>query len=98
MSARFSYTVTLKPLRRRVTAADRPEGPAPTTATLLPFSTAGGRGTTHPLRKAVSIMCFSDCRTITDSSSSWWTQLASQRAGQMREVNSGKSLLTLSRS
>ena len=31
---------------------------------------------------------------ITDSSSSWWTQQDSQSAGQMRAVNSGKSLLT----
>ena len=89
-----SYTVTAKPRLRSVTAAERPAGPAPITATDLPFSFSGGRGTTHPFAKAVSMMRFSDCRTITASSSSPCTQLASHSAGQIREVNSGKSELT----
>ena len=79
-------------------AAERPDGPAPMTATFFPFSAAGGRGTTQPFSNAVSMISFSLWRTITDSSSSWCTQQLSQSAGQMRAVNSGKSLLTESSS
>ena len=75
-----------------MTAADSPAGPAPTTATRRPFSFAGGCGTTQPFSNAVSMMNFSLWRTITDSSSNCRTQHDSQSAGQMREVNSGKSL------
>ena len=39
-------------------------------------------------------MRFSTWRTIMDSSSSWRTHAASQSAGQTREVNSGKSLVS----
>ena len=53
MFFRRSYTVTANPRRRSVTAAERPAGPAPITATDLPFSLSGGRGTTHPFAKAV---------------------------------------------
>ena len=63
------------------------------TAARLPFSVAGGRGTTQPFANAVSMISFSLWRTMTDSSSSWWTQHDSQSAGQTRAVNSGKSLL-----
>ena len=81
-----------------MTAAESPAGPAPIIATFLPFSFTGGRGTTHPFAKAVSMISFSVCLTITDSSSSCRTQLASQSAGQMRDVNSGKSLFADKRS
>ena len=91
MSARRSKTVTAQPRRRSVTAAESPAGPAPMTAARRPFSAAGGRGTTQPRSNAVSTIRFSDWRTITDSSSSWCTQDASQSAGQTRDVNSGKS-------
>ena len=59
MSWFFSYTVTAQPLRLRVTAAERPAGPAPMTAARFPVSDAGGRGTTQPLAKAVSMINFS---------------------------------------
>ena len=40
------------------------------TAADFPFSFSGGRGVTHPFSKAVSMIRFSDCLIITDSSSS----------------------------
>ena len=72
-------------------AAVYPAGPLPITATRLPLR-MGRTGWMYPSRKAASTMEASFSRIVTGSSQlSFSTQLFSQRAGQMRPVNSGKS-------
>ena len=81
--------------RRAPVAARRrdPPGPEPTTATRLPVRLRGGSGTIQPSSKARSTMVFSMCLMVTGGSLMPSTQAASQGAGQMRPVNSGKLLV-----
>ena len=94
--SRRSNTVTLWPRRFSWRAAARPEGPLPTTATLYPVRTAGSPWLTRPWAKAYSTIV----RSFSFVETGWlWTlqvQAASQRAGQTREVNSGKQWVFLS--
>ena len=90
-SSYFSNTVTSYPRRFSWLAAVSPAGPLPITATRLPLR-MGRTGWMYPSRKAASTMEASFSRIVTGSSQlSFSTQLFSQRAGQMRPVNSGKS-------
>ena len=93
MRSFFSNTVTAWPARASCCAAARPAGPEPTTATLLPVLTAAGRGTTQPSAQARSMMACSMLLMPTGSTLMLSTQAASQGAGQMRPVNSGKLLV-----
>ncbi len=87
----FSNTVTSYPFRFNWFATVNPAGPLPITATFFPLRT-GWIGCTYPSRKAASTIAASFSRIVTGSSQlSFSTQLFSQRAGQTRPVNSGKS-------
>ena len=86
----FSYTVTLCPLLLSISAAARPEGPEPITATFLSDLTGGTRGLTYPFSKPFSISDSSFSFTVTGVSFKPQVQAASQRAGHTRPVNSGK--------
>ena len=79
---------------RSCCAAASPAGPEPTTATRLPVRNVGRLGTESSLpRKPRSTMVFSICLMVTGGSLMPSTQDASQGAGQMRPVNSGKLLV-----
>ena len=84
-----SYTVTWWPWRLSRKAADRPAGPLPTTATVAPVRTFGGRGMTQPCSQAVSARYSSISRIVTASPFSAQVHEASHGAGQTRPVNSG---------
>ena len=71
-------------------AAASPDGPEPTTATLMPVRTRGLKGSTYPRLKAFSMISYSICRTATGSDGSPAVHDASQSAGHTRDVNSGK--------
>ncbi len=77
-------------------AAARPAGPDPTTATRLPVLGAVCRGAIHASSNARSTMATSIDLIATASSLIASTQAASQGAGQMRPVNSGKSFVAWS--
>ncbi len=70
-----------------------PAGPEPTTATFLPVLCCGGCGWTQPSAQARSMMACSMDLMPTASSFTLSVQAASQGAGQMRPVNSGKLLV-----
>ena len=87
----LSNNVTVYPFRFSWLAATNPAGPAPTTATFLPFLW-GCCTCIYPSRKAASTMAASFSRIVTGwSQDSFSTQDFSHRAGQIRPVNSGKS-------
>ena len=71
-------------------AAARPAGPEPTTATALPERTFGGRGFTQPIPHALSMILYSMFLIVTDWSTRPATHEPSHGAGQTRPVNSGK--------
>src|ERR1700681_2574626 len=81
------------PARASCWAQARPGGPDPTTATDLPVLVEGGSGFTQPCAKARSTMAHSIVLMVTGLSSMLSVQDASQGAGQMRPVNSGKLLV-----
>lgn len=85
----FSNTTTSCPFLASASAAASPDGPEPITPTLMPVRTRGLKGSTYPRLKAFSIISYSICRTATGSDGSPAVQDASQRAGHMRDVNSG---------
>ena len=87
----LSNNVTLYPFRFNWFATTSPAGPAPITATLFPFL-FGFCTCMYPSRKAASTIAASFSRIVTGwSHDSFSTQDFSQRAGQIRPVNSGKS-------
>ncbi len=92
-----SYTVTVCPARVSCCAAASPAGPAPTTATVRPVSTAGGSGRTQPDASAQSAISTSTCLIVTGSELMPSTQALSHGAGHSRPVNSGKLLVACSR-
>src|ERR1035437_5986411 len=70
-----------------------PAGPEPTTATFLPVRILAGRGWTQPCSQARSAIACSIDLMPTGSSLTFKVQAASQGAGQIRPVNSGKLLV-----
>lgn len=81
---------TLCPIWLRQSAAARPAGPEPTTATVIPVRCDGMRGTTQPSSNALSMMAYSMLLIVTGASTRPATQAPSQGAGHTRPVNSGK--------
>jgi hypothetical protein len=73
--------------------AGEPAGPEPTTATRLPVRRSGTWGLIQPSSQALSTMAHSMVLMATGASSMFRVQAASQGAGQMRPVNSGKLLV-----
>ena len=67
-----------------------PDGPEPITATFLPVRVAGGWGLIQPSCQPRSEIAFSMYSIVTGSWLIDSVQDASQGAGQMRPVNSGK--------
>ena len=70
-----------------------PAGPPPTTATFLPVLVLDGCGFTQPFSQPLSIMACSIDLIPTASLLIANVQAASQGAGQIRPVNSGKLLV-----
>ena len=70
-----------------------PAGPEPTTATVLPVFLAATTGWIQPSSQARSTIWHSMVLMVTGLSMMFRVQLASQGAGQMRPVNSGKLLV-----
>ena len=66
------------------------------TATRLPVRRAGTTGVIHPSRQPRSTIAHSMVLMVTGLSSMLSVQAASQGAGQMRPVNSGKLLVECS--
>jgi hypothetical protein len=98
MRSARSNTVTWWPARFSCAAAERPAGPDPTTATFLPVRRSGGSGTTQPSAKPLSMIEASMALIVTGGSMMPSTHEPSQGAGQTRPVNSGKLLVSCSRS
>ncbi len=96
MRSAFSNTVTAWPARASCWAQARPAGPEPTTATRLPVLCDGGSGTIQPSSQPRSTIWHSMVLMVTGLSSMLSVQDASQGAGQMRPVNSGKLLVECS--
>ena len=88
-----SKTVTVCPRRLSRSAAARPAGPEPTTATVLSDLAAGIRGSMSPWEKAFSMMVSSFSLMVTLWPFMPHTQAVSHSAGQTRPVNSGKLLV-----
>src|ERR1035437_9080822 len=89
----FSNITTLCPARASCCAAASPAGPEPTTATFLPVFFFGGCGTTQPFSPPLSMMACSMDLIPTASLLIVSVQAASQGAGQIRPVISGKLLV-----
>ncbi len=98
MRSDFSNTVTKCPARFSWSAAARPAGPEPMTATVLPVRTSGGFAVTQPSPKAFSMMDTSIDLIVTGSSLMPSTHEPSHGAGHKRPVNSGKLFVACSRS
>mmetsp|Transcript_12349 Transcript_12349/g.38058 ORF Transcript_12349/g.38058 Transcript_12349/m.38058 type:complete len:225 (-) Transcript_12349:1459-2133(-) len=98
MRSSRSYTVTLWPALLSSSAAARPAGPEPTTATERPVRRAGGRGTIQPFSKPMSIMVHSIDLMLTGSSMMPSVHAPSHGAGHTRPVNSGKLFVSSRRS
>src|SRR5690606_21395900 len=90
MASSRSNTVTEWPALFNWAAAARPAGPDPTTATFLPVRSTGVRGFTRLRAQAVSMIFFSISSMVTAGWLMDSTQDASQGAGQILPVNSGK--------
>src|SRR3954470_11957555 len=88
-----SNSVTWWPALLSCAAAAQPAGPEPITATVRPVRNGGGSGLIQPSFHALSQIACSICLIVTASSLMSSTQAASQGAGQMRPVNSGKLLV-----
>ncbi len=93
MRSLFSNTVAAWPTRASCWAQARPAGPEPTTATRLPVPRGDGRGVIQPSSQPLSTMAHSIVLMVTGLSMMFSVQEASQGAGQMRPVNSGKLLV-----
>ena len=85
-----SNTVTLCPRLFSCMAVASPEGPLPTTATVLPVRTLGGFAFISPVAKAFSIMVRSFSLVETGSPFRLQVHAFSHSAGHTLEVNSGK--------
>mmetsp|Transcript_23427 Transcript_23427/g.67265 ORF Transcript_23427/g.67265 Transcript_23427/m.67265 type:complete len:268 (+) Transcript_23427:3369-4172(+) len=93
-----SKTVTEWPILLSWSAAAMPAGPEPTMAMFLPVRWAGGLGTIQPISNPLSMVAHSMFLMVTGFSMMPSTQAPSQGAGQTRPVNSGKLLVSSSRS
>ena len=93
MRSFFSNTVTSWPTRANCCAVAMPAGPPPTTATFLPVLVLDGCGLTQPLSQPLSIIACSIDLMPTGARLIPKVQAASQGAGQIRPVNSGKLLV-----
>ena len=89
----LSKTVVAWPARLINCAAAKPEGPDPITATALPVLSIGLIGLIQPSFQPLSAIAFSICSMATASEFIFKTQDASQGAGQILPVNSGKLLV-----
>mmetsp|Transcript_18873 Transcript_18873/g.47876 ORF Transcript_18873/g.47876 Transcript_18873/m.47876 type:complete len:327 (-) Transcript_18873:5192-6172(-) len=98
MRSARSNTVTSWPILFSWSAAARPAGPEPTTATLRPVRTLGGRGVIQPSSNALSMMDASTLLMDTGFSMMPSTHAPSHGAGHTRPVNSGKLLVSSRRS
>ena len=92
-----SNTVTEWPARLSWSAAERPAGPEPTTATERPVRTSGGRGVIQPSSQARSAISCSMVLIVTGSPLRPTVHEPSHGAGQTRPVNSGKLFVRCSR-
>ena len=92
-SSFLSNTVTLCPALFNCWAAARPAGPDPITAIFLSVRLFGGSGFTKPDSHAFSMIFFSIISIETGSLLIDKVQDASQGAGQILPVNSGKLLV-----
>ena len=92
----FSYTVTLWPALFSCCAEANPAGPDPTTTTFLPVRVSGGEELIQPSRHPLSTISFSIYSMVTGSSFMLSTHDASQGAGHILPVNSGKLLVECS--
>ena len=91
MRSDFSKTVTEWPARLSWSAAARPAGPEPTTATFLQVRVAGVRGVTHPSSHARSMIDASIDLIVTGSSlmprtHAPFARRGTQLARELREV------------
>ncbi len=93
-----SNTVTSWPALLSCSAAASPDGPEPTTATLLSVRFAGAGTWTHPFSHPRSIISHSICLIVTAGSFMPRTHEPSHGAGHTRPVNSGKLLVFINRS
>ena len=93
MRSAFSNSVTAWPARASCWAQAMPAGPEPTTATRLPVFFAGTSGAIQPSSQPRSTIEHSIDLMVTGLSSMFSVHEASQGAGQMRPVNSGKLLV-----
>mmetsp|Transcript_25040 Transcript_25040/g.57657 ORF Transcript_25040/g.57657 Transcript_25040/m.57657 type:complete len:267 (-) Transcript_25040:5232-6032(-) len=93
-----SRTVTLWPMRLSSSAAARPAGPLPMTATRMLVRVLGGRGRMAPDCQPQSAMAYSMFLMVTGSATRPAMHAPSQGAGHTRPVNSGKGLVRRSRS
>mmetsp|Transcript_66389 Transcript_66389/g.205680 ORF Transcript_66389/g.205680 Transcript_66389/m.205680 type:complete len:287 (-) Transcript_66389:291-1151(-) len=93
-----SRTVTRCPARLSCCAAARPAGPEPMMVTRRPVRCCGGCGRIQPLAKPCSMIASSVDLMATGASLMPSTQASSQGAGQVVPVNSGKLLVSRSRS
>ena len=98
MSSARSYTTTVCPARVNCWAAARPEGPDPTTATVLLVCHSGTTGTTRRSSQALSAIATSTFLIVTGSRLMPTTQAVSHGAGHRRPVNSGKLFVACNRS
>ena len=85
-----SYTVTAWPARLSWSAAARPAGPLPMTATVRPVRESGGLGVIQPSSQARSAISASMVLIATGSPAMPTVHEPSHGAGQTRPVNSGK--------
>ena len=93
-----SSTVTRCPARLSCSAAARPAGPEPMTATFLPLRVFGVSGRTQPSSQPRSMISASMFLIVTAGSLMPSTHEPSHGAGQTRPVNSGKLFVMCRRS
>ena len=91
-----SYRVTLWPTRASCCEHARPAGPDPTTATFLPVFFRDILGSIHPSSQPRSIIAHSILFIVTGLSVIFKVHAASQGAGHILPVNSGKLLVECS--
>mmetsp|Transcript_89154 Transcript_89154/g.212878 ORF Transcript_89154/g.212878 Transcript_89154/m.212878 type:complete len:309 (+) Transcript_89154:971-1897(+) len=94
----LSMTSTRCPARFSCCATASPAGPDPMTQTRRPVRCRGGWGLIQPLEKPYSMIASSVVLMATGFSLMPSTQASSQGAGQVVPVNSGKLLVSRSRS
>ncbi len=98
MRSCFSNTTTQCPARASCCAQARPAGPDPTTAILFPVRRMGIWGRTQPFSQPLSMIAHSMVFMVTGWSKMFSVHAASQGAGQILPVNSGKLLVEWSTS